>query len=204
MKINYSDAIDERCGIEYEVYKDIIITPFYKKEFCQELVSIAEFYKDRFAPNISYYYKGVNSNDSPWNTININQISVFLFQDFCNHYKKTICPLLEKIYLETKITGWFSPMIIKYENKGQELDLHHDESLVTMNCKLNDNYKGSILYFPRQDFSNKDIPVGTAYFWPSNVTHPHKTDQLQSGTKYTFTSWTFPPAWKKENFIENV
>lgn len=202
--LDYKNGIHKECGKKFETYKDIIITPFYTEEFCQELVKICEFYKDKFSPYIYYYYKGVKSNNSPWNTLSFNKINYYLFEDFCDHYKKKICPLLLDVFPETKITGWFSPMIIKYDKSKQILNLHNDESLITMNLKLNNNYEGSTLYFPRQEWSNKDVPIGHAYLWPSNVTHPHRTDELKSGIKYTLTNWTFPPVWKKENFIENV
>jgi len=147
----------------------------------------------------SVFYTKDKTNDltknSPWNTLYLSRISHLLFEDFCDHYEKFICPLIEKHFLPEKIRGWFSPMIIKYSKKGQNVTLHNDTSLITLNLKLNTNYKGSVLEFPRQNWTNKDVPKGWCYLWPSRVTHPHRTTSLTKGSKYTLSSWTHPSSW---------
>ena len=62
--------------------------------------------------------------------------------------------------------------------------------MVTGSVKLNDDYEGATLIFPRQDVTNKDIPIGKMIVFPSQVTHGHYVDELQSGTKYSATFWT--------------
>ena len=59
--------------------------------------------------------------------------------------------------------------IIKYEmDKQRELRVHNDASLVTGSVKLNDDYTGGLLEFPRQKFNNKDIPVGKCLLFVSS------------------------------------
>jgi hypothetical protein len=70
-----------------------------------------------------------------------------------------------------------------------ELRLHHDVAQVSASVKLNDDYVGAELDFPRQDFTNADVPVGSLLVWPSLVTHPHQTQPLVSGVKYGLTIW---------------
>ena len=65
-------------------------------------------------------------------------------------------------------------------------------SKVTLSVKLNNDYTGGEITFPRQNFTNKDIPVGCALFWPGDVTHPHKITPVVSGTKYTVVGFTLP------------
>jgi hypothetical protein len=72
----------------------------------------------------------------------------------------------------------------------KDLGWHTDASLVTGSVKLNDNYEGATLIFPRQEFTNIDVPVGHCILFPSDVTHGHYVDELQSGTKYSLTMWT--------------
>ena len=87
--------------------------------------------------------------------------------------------------------GMRDAFIIKYEmNKQRDLPLHSDASLVTGSIKLNDKYTGGELYFPRQDFKNTDIPVGKCILFPGQVTHPHTSLELQSGTKWSLTIWS--------------
>ena len=190
----YEEAIHPDCGKVVENYKDITITPFYTEKFCDEIVDLAKFYNDKFIKYITYN-KTDRTNESPWNTLFFSTISNLLFENFCRHYKKYLLPVLEKKFEVATIDGWFSPFIIKYDKPNQKVDLHNDHSLFTMNVKLNTDFTGCELEFPRQGWSNKDIPKGWCFVWPSNITHPHVAKPLISGAKYTLASWTHPCPW---------
>ena len=194
--VDYRKAIHPQCGKEVEIHKDIIMTPFYTEEFCDELVEMSEFYSKKFSAYITYEKE---SDTSPWDTLFFSRISHILFEDFCDHYKKYLCPIIDKHFYPEFITGWFSPMIIKYSKEGQYVNLHHDISLFTLNVKLNTEFEGCELEFPRQGWSNRDIPKGWCFIWPSKVTHPHKANPLISGTKYTLGSWTHPMPWSPDD-----
>tara|TARA_R100001015_G_C4528889_1_gene95854 strand:- start:20 stop:670 length:651 start_codon:yes stop_codon:yes gene_type:complete len=201
MIVNYKKGIHPDCGKKYKVHKDIIMTPFYTEKFCDEIVKIAQFYNDKFEPNIKYTNPhNVNTGEdiitelSPWNTLYISNLSHIMFENFVEQYKKYLCPLIEKTFGQEKVKGWFSPFIIKYE-KGDKVALHTDTSDFTMNVKLNTNYEGADLYFPRQKFNNKILPKGWCILWPSTVTHPHQASELKKGKKYTLASWTHPHSW---------
>ena len=87
--------------------------------------------------------------------------------------------------------GLRDAFLIKYEmDKQRELRVHNDASLVTGSVKLNDDYTGGLLEFPRQKFTNKDIPVGKCLLFPGQVTHGHTSTLLESGTKYSLTIWS--------------
>jgi predicted 2-oxoglutarate/Fe(II)-dependent dioxygenase YbiX len=60
---------------------------------------------------------------------------------------------------------------------------------VSASVKLNNDYTGAELQFPRQEFSNADLPVGSLIAWPSLVTHPHLSAPITSGVKYSLTIW---------------
>ena len=62
--------------------------------------------------------------------------------------------------------------------------------MVTGSVKLNNDYVGADLLFPRQNISNKDVPVGRAIIFPGQVTHGHECTELKSGIKYSLTMWT--------------
>ena len=199
LTVDYTKAIHPKCGKEVQTYKDIVITPFYTEEFCDELVEMSEFYKKKFSTSVHYINNYTQKfGDSPWNSLYFSRISHFLFEDFCKHYKKHICPVLEKHFYPEVINGWFSPMIIKYSKKGQGIDLHYDTSLFTLNVKLNTNYEGCLVEFPRQKWNNKDIPKGWCFIFPSKATHPHTAHPLQSGTRYVLSSWTHPVSWSPD------
>ena len=87
--------------------------------------------------------------------------------------------------------GLRDAFIIKYEmDKQRELRVHNDASLITGSVKLNDDYTGGILEFPRQGINNSDVPVGKCILFPSQVTHGHTSTKLESGTKYSLTIWS--------------
>ena len=196
--VDYRKAIHPQCGKEVEIHKDIIMTPFYTSKFCDELIEMSEFYSEKFSAYI-IYSKYSKEKKSPWDTLFFSRISHILFEDFCDHYNQYICPVLEKHFHPEGISGWFSPMVIKYSEKGQDVTLHNDTSLITLNVKLNTDYEGCHLEFPRQEWDNKDVPKGWCMFWPSKVTHPHKAHPLISGTKYVLSSWTHPDNWSSDD-----
>jgi len=111
---NYKKAIHPDCGKEVKIHQDIIITPFYTEEFCDHLVEVAKFYDKKFTQSV-FYVEGKTHNltkNSPWDTLYLSRISLLLFEDFCDHYEKFICPLIEKN---------FSPLTITQVSLGKQL-----------------------------------------------------------------------------------
>tara|TARA_R100001443_G_scaffold8747_2_gene18256 strand:+ start:4797 stop:5450 length:654 start_codon:yes stop_codon:yes gene_type:complete len=200
MLFNYKKGIHPECGKKIKVYKDILMTPFYTENFCDELVKMSKEYKDKFSPDIVYGKSDSHkmTEDYPWDTLFFSKISYFLFEDFCEHYKKFICPILHSYFSPCNVAGWFSPMIIKYSRVNQKVDIHNDTSLFTLNVKLNTDFEGCELEFPRQEWNNSALPKGWCMVWPSQVTHPHRARPLLKGTKYTLASWTHPISWNSE------
>ena len=98
--------------------------------------------------------------------------------------------VFDKIFY-TSYFNIYTAFVVKYSLGDQiKLDTHHDDSYISGSIKLNDEYTGAELLFPRQNFSNKDIQVGDLLLWPGEVTHPHKCTPLESGEKYSLTMWT--------------
>ena len=59
-----------------------------------------------------------------------------------------------------------------------------------MSIKLNDNYSGGSLNFPRQNITNDGLNIGYAIIWPAQVTHPHESLKIIEGVKYSLVVWT--------------
>lgn len=201
--LDYDNGRHPDSGKLIHCYNDIIITPFWTDEFCKTLIDISKFYNEQFSNNIEF--DRYSEKSLGWFDIRLDYLSPYFFEKYVNHYKRDIIPLLEKVFsnVSSEIDGWFSPYIIKYDEINQKSDLHSDISQITLNIKLNNDYEGCDLYFPRQDFNSKDIPMGYAMIWPSTVTHPHGSTPLIRGEKYSFVSWTWPPTWS-ENGIKNI
>ena len=61
--------------------------------------------------------------------------------------------------------------------------------------KLNDGYDGAELEFPARGSTTPPSPSGALLVWPSLVTHPHETSQLDDGIKYALTVWFELPSF---------
>lgn len=196
--LDYFSGIHPASGMEYNILEDIIITPFWTEEFCENLITISKSYANYFSNDIEF--NSVSEKKLGWYDLRLDFVSPLFFREYTRHYKRDISPILKKVYSDCfgEINGWFPPYIIKYDSVGQKSDLHHDVSTMTLNVKLNSNYEGCDLYFPRQNFNCRDVPVGYAVIWPSTVTHPHGSTELKHGEKYSFVSWTWPPNWNNE------
>jgi predicted 2-oxoglutarate/Fe(II)-dependent dioxygenase YbiX len=101
-----------------------------------------------------------------------------------------IWPQLQQKWPLIDYCGLRDAFIIKYSLDGQtDLRIHHDVAQVSASVKLNDDYTGAELQFPRQKFSNAQLAVGSLVAWPSLVTHPHLSAPITSGVKYSLTIW---------------
>lgn len=193
MTYTYLDACVENPRT-VDLGNDMYAIEFWKPEFCKELINIAE--------NIGGF-SSVPGDPVYGQELRITQISDLFYKNYCEHWKRVVSPFLEeKIGMPSEqwFLGWKVPFIIKYTMDGQRsLRPHADDSLYTGTIKLNDEYTGGELIYPRQKFSNKDVPVGTMILAPSMITHVHYSSELQSGVKYSFVSWT--KLNKKDNGI---
>jgi len=81
--------------------------------------------------------------------------------------------------------------VVKY-SEGTQLQLkeHVDDSYISGSIKLNTDYEGGVLHFPRQEITNKDIGIGDLIIWPSQITHTHQSTKVTKGEKYSITIWT--------------
>ena len=80
---------------------------------------------------------------------------------------------------------------VKYAEDTQlALEEHIDESYISGSIKLNNDYDGGLLTFPRQKYTNKELEIGDLIAWPSQITHPHFSTEVTKGEKYSITIWT--------------
>ena len=114
-----------------------------------------------------------------------------LWDEMEKYWKESIYPIVEDFWWPSIMYGIRDAFVMRYSLDTQtNLNLHCDASLVTGSIKLNDDYEGADLVFPRQRFSNKDIPVGKCILFPGQLTHGHECQQLISGVKYSLTIWS--------------
>jgi len=163
-----------------EVAQDILVTKLLTPSQCDDLIAASDKFGD---------WGSLEGDKFPAQEIRLKQLGVLEFYESLweNHLAK-IC---EKHWSPVEYMGIRDAFTMRYAMDTQKsLGLHTDASLITGSVKLNDNYKGATLHFPRQGFSNLDVPVGSCILFPSQVTHGHFVDELTEGTKYSLTMWT--------------
>ena len=172
------------AALEVKDYKvignEMLLVDFLSPSQCEDWIRIGNehggwepHYADKF-PSHDIHLKllGLWDETNAW----WNRVAARVFEDYwrplANHH-------LRKAFL------------MKYSADTQKtLGLHNDASLVTGSVKLNDDYEGATLIFPRQDVTNKDIPIGKMILFPGQVTHGNSVDELKSGPKYSATFWS--------------
>ena len=165
---------------KYEILSDdMLLIDFMSKDMCENMISLAE--KRTF--NI------MDGDVVPSQDLRLKQINEW--EKLKRHWNESVYEVVYDYWTPCHMYGLRDAFIIKYEmDKQRSLRLHQDASLVTGSVKLNDDYEGGILEFPRQGITNQDIPIGKCILFPGQVTHPHTSTELLSGIKYSLTIWS--------------
>ena len=195
-KRQYESLYDELYGnspivyiptYDYEVIdKDMLLIDFMTPYQCDKMIELAEGYG---------VFKEADYDKVAGQELRLKQIG--LWEGLCRHWMRNVYHIVYEYYHPCHLYGVRDAFIIKYAmNSQKSLRLHNDASLVTGSIKLNDDYTGGELFFPRQGISNKDIDVGKCILFPGQCTHGHTSQELLSGTKYSLTIWT--KRWEKD------
>lgn len=160
--------------------KDLLVVDFMTQSQCEDLIDLA----DRHGGWGSLSY-----DKFPAQEIRVRELG--LWELFEKYWEQNLYQQVEEYWHPLQMYGLRDAFVMRYSLETQRsLSLHHDASLVTGSVKLNDDYVGADLIYPRQNFSNKDIPVGRCILFPGQVTHGHECTELISGVKYSLTMWT--------------
>jgi hypothetical protein len=182
----YRGAIDERIGVT-EVAPDLLVVPCWTPQFCSTVVRAAEAL-GAFEPQ--------PDDPVPGHEVSLAVISPRLFETVQEDFGMRLWPQLLEVWPYVDYYGLRDAFVIRYAPGQQEaLRIHHDVAQVSGSIKLNDGYVGAQLVFPRQGYDNANVEVGEMLVWPSLVTHPHETAQLEGGVKYGLTVWFELPSF---------
>ncbi len=187
--LGYVDAVpDTTEEAMREIGPDIVAMPFWTPRFCRAVIRAAEAV-GAFEPQID--------DPVPGHEISLANIAPNLFRSLENDLGERAWPQLRQIWPLIDYYGLRDAFVIRYAPGEQEsLRIHHDVAQVSGSIKLNDDYEGAELEFPRQAVDNSTTTVGELLAWPSLVTHPHQTAQLRRGVKYALTIWFELPVYQ--------
>jgi hypothetical protein len=176
----YRGAIDDQEDVAI-VAPEILMMPFWTVAMCSAVIEAAEALGE-FAAH--------PDDPVPGHEVSLATISPRLYENLESDLGERMWPRFQEQWPLIDYCGLKDAFIIKYSLDSQtELRIHHDVAQVSASVKLNDDYEGARLDFPRQSFTNETVPVGSLLVWPSLVTHPHQTLPLVSGVKYGLTLW---------------
>ena len=174
------DGIDASVDIK-KIGEELLVLSCWTPGFCSTLIRAAE---------AAGGFSSVDGDPVPGQEISLAMISPRLFEHIQNDFGVRLWPQLSTHWPLIEYRGIQDVFVIRYGLGQQEkLRLHHDIAQVSASIKLNSDYEGAELEFPRQKFSNRDIPLGHILVWPSLVTHPHRSAPIRSGVKYSATVW---------------
>ncbi len=160
--------------------RDMFIVDFMTQDQCERMIELSEKHGD---------WKGMEGDKFPAQEIRIKQLG--LWDEMKSHWERNLYPHIEKFWKPMEMYGLRDAFTMRYALDTQtSLRLHTDASLVTGSVKLNDDYEGAVLKFPRQGITNEHVPVGKAIMFPGQVTHGHECTELTKGVKYSLTMWT--------------
>jgi len=164
------------------VAPEMLMTELLSKAECDDIIRLAE-------ENGNWVSLGYDK--FPAQEIRLDTISNHYHQLITKAFMGRIKRICEEYWYPMEMIGVRDIFVMKYTQGGQtSLGLHTDASLVTGSVKLNEDYEGAELVFPRQNFSNINVPTGDVILFPGEVTHGHQCNELVRGTKYSLTIWT--------------
>lgn len=160
--------------------RDMLLVDFMTPSMCEEMIRVADECGE---------WGSLSYDKFPAMEIRLKKLG--LWDQMEEHWEKVLYPIIEKHWYPMEMYGLRDAFVMRYSLDTQtNLRLHTDASLVTGSVKLNDDYIGADLYFPRQSVSNRDIPIGKCILFPGQVTHGHTCTELTYGAKYSLTMWT--------------
>lgn len=167
--------------LDYEVVADeIILTDFLTDVQCQYLIDKAEAHGK---------WGNLDGDKFPAQEIRLKKLG--LWHEYERLWSEKLGKIAETYWKPMQHIGLRDAFAMKYTVDTQKsLALHTDASLVTGSVKLNDDFEGAEVVFPRQNFSNSNVARGKCLIWPSQVSHGHYVPDLIKGTKYSLTMWT--------------
>jgi 2OG-Fe(II) oxygenase superfamily len=169
-----------------QVAPEVLVTSMVTPKWCEELCALIEAFDA---------WESDPDDPVPGDEFSL-RLTPRLFDVIERGVADHIVPALRTYWTDFAWNGLTDAFVIRYDamQDTPELRVHHDVAQISMAIRLNDGYQGGALRFPRQDWDNLAVPVGSAAIWPSLVTHPHAGERVTAGRKYSLTIWFALPS----------
>jgi glycosyltransferase involved in cell wall biosynthesis/GR25 family glycosyltransferase involved in LPS biosynthesis len=168
-----------------EIGPNVIEFPLFTEKFCNEIIELAE--QHEWVTDRHLYYP---TTDQTMESLGMQSI-----------YQKVLEQFVYPIWIwfwELAGEDWnklsSENFIAKYNTLNQgSLDLHHDDSVITLNVRLNDDFKGGGTYLPKYKTTLQPRKIGNVMSHPGQITHIHGGRPVEEGTRYILVTFTKKP-----------
>ncbi len=165
-----------------EIAPNVIEFPLFTENFCNEIIRLAE--QNEWVTDRHDFYP---TTDQTMESLGMQDIYQKVLEEF-------VYPIWVWFW-ELQGEGWSDlkseNFIAKYDTENQgSLDLHHDSSVITLNVRLNNEFKGGGTYLPKYKTTVQPRKKGYAMAHPGNITHLHGGRPVETGVRYILVSFT--------------
>ena len=165
-----------------EIAPNVIEFPLFTEKFCKEIIELAE--KGNWITDRHEFYP---TTDQTMESLGMQDI----YQRVLEQFVYPIWIWYWELQGDTWKTLKSENFIAKYDTVNQgSLDLHHDDSVITLNLRLNDEFKGGGTYLPKYKTTVQPRKIGNAMSHPGTITHLHGGRPVERGTRYILVSFT--------------
>ena len=165
-----------------EIGPNVIEFPLFTEKFCKEIINLAE--SNKWITDRHTFYP---TTDQTMESLGMQKIYQRVLEEFV--YPVWIW------FWELAGDEWNTlnseNFIAKYDTLNQgSLNLHHDDSLITLNVRLNDEFKGGGTYLPKYKTTLQPKKAGNVMCHPGKITHLHGGRPVEEGTRYILVTFT--------------
>ena len=165
-----------------EIGPNVLEFPLFTEKFCNEIIQLAE--DNTWITDRHTFYP---TTDQTMESLGMQAI-----------YQRVLEEFVYPIWIwNWELAGdeWNTlnseNFIAKYDTLNQgSLNLHHDDSLITLNVRLNDEFKGGGTYLPKYKLTLQPKKIGNVMCHPGKITHLHGGRPVEEGTRYILVTFT--------------
>jgi len=165
-----------------EIAPNVIEFPLFTEKFCNDIIALAE--SNTWVTDRHTFYP---TTDQTMESLGMQAI----YQRVLEQFVYPIWIWFWDLQGENWNTIGSENFIAKYDTENQgSLDLHHDSSVITLNVRLNNEFKGGGTFLPKYKTTVQPRQKGYAMAHPGNITHLHGGRPVETGTRYILVSFT--------------
>jgi hypothetical protein len=168
-----------------EIAPNVIEFPLFTEKFCNEIVGLAE--NSKWVTDRHKFYP---TTDQTMESLGMQEI----YQKVLEEFVYPIWIWFWDLAGDNWNTLGSENFIAKYDTLNQgSLDLHHDDSVITLNLRLNNDFKGGGTYLPKYKTTIQPRKIGSVMSHPGSITHLHGGRPVEEGTRYILVTFTRKP-----------